>query len=119
MLGDVLSFLRTQYRPGPGQFLQIDPKILIDRMDLRARTGIGRADLLQSRGGFVQQSDALDPGGFPAVDCGQFFFGRRAYVEYAYLVAPGSSHTGWPERGDFDGPRELHGHSGQRSAGAP
>ncbi|HVY99241.1 MAG TPA: hypothetical protein VHA35_07065 [Dongiaceae bacterium] len=37
MLGDVLSFLRTQYKPGPGQFLQIDPKILIDRMDLRGR----------------------------------------------------------------------------------
>ena len=37
MLGDVLSFLRTQYKPGPGQFLQIDPKILIDRMDLRDR----------------------------------------------------------------------------------
>ena len=34
VLGDVLSFLRTQYKPGPGQFLQIDPKILIDRMDL-------------------------------------------------------------------------------------
>jgi hypothetical protein len=37
VLGDVLSFLRTQYKPGPGQFLQIDPRILIDRMDLRAR----------------------------------------------------------------------------------
>jgi len=37
VLGDVLSFLRTQYKPGPGQFLQIDPKILIDRMDLRTR----------------------------------------------------------------------------------
>ncbi len=37
MLGDVLSFLRTQYKPGPGQFLQIDPKIIIDKMDLRQR----------------------------------------------------------------------------------
>ncbi len=37
MLGDVLSFLRTQYKPGPGQFLQIDPKIIVERMDLRQR----------------------------------------------------------------------------------
>jgi hypothetical protein len=37
VLGDVLSFLRTQYKPGPGQFLQIDPKIIIERMDLRQR----------------------------------------------------------------------------------
>jgi hypothetical protein len=37
VLGDVLSFLRTQYKPGPGQFLQIDPKIIIEKMDLRQR----------------------------------------------------------------------------------
>jgi hypothetical protein len=37
VLGDVLSFLRTQYKPGPGQFLQIDPKIIVERMDLRQR----------------------------------------------------------------------------------
>lgn len=37
MLGDVLSFLRTQYKPGPGQFLQIDPKIIVEQMDLRQR----------------------------------------------------------------------------------
>jgi len=37
VLGDVLSFLRTQYKPGPGQFFQIDPKIIIDKMDLRLR----------------------------------------------------------------------------------
>ncbi|WP_395016007.1 hypothetical protein [Dongia sp.] len=37
MLGDVLSFLRTQYKPGPGQFLQIDPKIIVEKMDLRQR----------------------------------------------------------------------------------
>jgi len=37
VLGDVLSFLRTQYKPGPGQFLQIDPKVIVERMDLRQR----------------------------------------------------------------------------------
>jgi len=37
VLGDLLSFLRTQYKPGPGQFLQIDPKIIVERMDLRQR----------------------------------------------------------------------------------
>jgi hypothetical protein len=37
VLGDVLSLLRTQYKPGPGQFLQIDPKIIIEKMDLRQR----------------------------------------------------------------------------------
>jgi hypothetical protein len=37
VLGDVLSYLRTQYKPGPGQFLQIDPKIIIEKMDLRQR----------------------------------------------------------------------------------
>jgi hypothetical protein len=37
VLGDLLSFLRTQYKPGPGQFLEIDPKIIVERMALRER----------------------------------------------------------------------------------
>jgi hypothetical protein len=41
VLGDLLSILRTHYKPGPGQFLQIDPKFIIEQMDLRQR-GIER-----------------------------------------------------------------------------
>ena len=37
MFGDVLAFLRTQYKPGPGQFLQIDPKVIVERIGLRER----------------------------------------------------------------------------------
>jgi hypothetical protein len=55
VLGDLLSFLRTHYKPGPGQFLQIDPKIVIDKMDLHQRAA-DRARVNQP----AEDSAALD-----------------------------------------------------------
>lgn len=34
---DILNFLRTEYKPAPGEFLQIDMPNLVDKMNLRER----------------------------------------------------------------------------------
>jgi hypothetical protein len=34
---DILGFLRTEYKPGPGEFLEIDRQKLVDKLEIRAR----------------------------------------------------------------------------------
>ncbi len=37
MLKDMLSFLRTAYKPAPGEFLAIDAKVLVEKLAIRER----------------------------------------------------------------------------------